>query len=93
MLIPTQANIKTITDMRERALELLEEVKRQGLVYVFQHSNPQAVLLSMEEFQRLYELLEDHLDELEAIKLSKEKRGEGIPLIEIIQKYRKKTRV
>jgi prevent-host-death family protein len=89
MLIPTNQNIKTITDMRENALELLEEVKNQGLLYVFQHSNPKAVLLSMEEFERLYGLLEDHLDEMEAVKLSRGKRGKGIPLAAILKKYSK----
>lgn len=89
MLIPTSDNTKTVTDMRERALELLRTVKRQGLVYVFQRSNPEAVLLSIEEFKRLYELLEDHLDELEARKLAKEERGKGIPLAEILAKYEK----
>jgi len=89
MLIPTNQNIKTITDMRENALELLEEVKNQGLLYVFQHSNPKAVLLSMEEFERLYTLLEDHLDEMEAVKLSRKKRGKGIPLAAILKKYSK----
>jgi len=93
MLIPTDKNIKTITDMRENAIKLLAEVKNQGLVYIFQHSNPAAVILSMDEFKRIYELLEDHLDELEAEKLSREERGTGIPLATVIKKYQKQTRV
>ena len=74
MLIPTDQNIKTITDMRERASELLEEIKSLGLIYLFQHSNPKAVMLSMEEFERINELLEDHLDEMDAKKLSKDEK-------------------
>ena len=66
MLIPTKQNIKTITDMREDALKLLDAVKTQGLVYLFHHSDPQAVMLSLDEFQRMQELVEDHLDEIEA---------------------------
>lgn len=89
MLIPTADNIKTVTDMRENAISLLKTVKQLGTVYVFQHSNPQAVMLSMEEFIRLQELVEDRLDEQEAIKLSKEKRGKGISLSKIISKYQK----
>lgn len=92
MLIPTKDNIKTVTDMRENAIELLEDVKSQGIVYLFQHSNPEAVILSIDEFKRIYELLEDHLDEAEAVKISKEKRGTGIPLAKILAKY-KKSRV
>ena len=83
----TSHNIKTITDMREKAAELLDEVKKLGVVYVFQHSDPKAVMISMEEYERIRELLEDHLDELEATKLSKEKRGKGTPLSGIIAKY------
>lgn len=93
MLIPTNQNIKTITDMRENALKLLDEVKSQGLIYLFHHSHPKAVMLSIDEFQKINELLEDHLDELEASKLAKEERGERIPFSKIISKYKKKSRV
>lgn len=88
MLIPTNQNIKTITDMREKAIELLETVHKLGVVYVFQHSDPKAVMLSVEEFQRLHELVEDHLDEMEAEKLAKERRGKGTPLSKIVAKYK-----
>lgn len=93
MLIPTNKNIKTITDMREDAIRLLSEVKELGLVYLFHHSNPKAVMLSMDEFQRLQELVEDHIEELEAIKLAGEERGEGIPISKVISKYSGKSRV
>lgn len=90
MLIPTSQNIKTITDMRENALKLLDEVNDHGLVYIFHHSDPKAVMLSLDEFTRLQELMEDHLDEMEAVKLTQEKRGKGIPLATIIKKNIKK---
>lgn len=89
----TAKQIKTITDMREDAVGLLEEVANQGIVYLFQHSNPRAVMLSLEEFERLQELVEDHLDELEAVKLAKEKRGKGVSLKTILARYKKKSRV
>lgn len=89
MLIPTSQNIKTITDMRERASELLRDINSMGLIYLFQHSDPKAVMLSMDEFTRMQELIQDHLDEMEAKKLIKEKRGAGIPLKVIISKYTK----
>lgn len=88
MLIPTSRNIKTITDMREDAIRLLKDVSNLGIIYLFQHSQPKAVLLSLDEFQRLQELVEDHLDEMEAENLSKDKRGKGIPLSKIIKKYK-----
>lgn len=93
MLIPTEKNIKTITDMRVDALKLLDEVNNLGLIYLFYHSNPRAVMLSMDEFQRLHELVEDHLDELEAVKLKKEERGKGIPLALVQTKHQKTSRV
>jgi len=87
MLIPTKKNVKTITDMRESALELLELVEKEGLAYIFHHSKPRAVMLSLEEFIAMRELLEDYLDQKEAKKLAKEKRGVAVPLKEIVKKY------
>ena len=87
MLIPSTKNVKTITDMRENALELLEVVEKQGLTYIFHRSKPKAVMLSIDDFARLQELIESYLDEQEAEKLAKEPRGKGIPFEEIIRKY------
>lgn len=87
MLIPTTQTVKTITDLRENALGLLADIEKSGLVYIFHHSKPKAVMLSMENFITLNELIEDYLDELEAKKLASEKKGKGIPLTEIIRKY------
>lgn len=87
MLIPTAQNVKTITDMREHALELLDLVKKEGIAYIFHHSKPKAVMLTIEEFVRVQELLEDYLDELEVKKLEKEPRGKGIPIEEIMKEY------
>jgi len=87
MLVPTSENVKTITDMREKSLELLELVQNKGLAYIFYRSQPKAVVLSLEEFSRLQELVEDYLDELEVEKLVRERRGKGIPFAKIAQKY------
>lgn len=87
MLIPTIANTKTITDMREDALKLLGEVEKQGVTYIFHHSKPKAVLLSINDFVRIQELLEDHLEEEEAKRLVNERRGKGIELNVIAKKY------
>ncbi|KKT72550.1 MAG: hypothetical protein UW69_C0089G0008 [Microgenomates group bacterium GW2011_GWA2_44_7] len=93
MLIPTSQNTRSITDMRENTIKLLEEVKKLGLVYLFNRTNPEAVILSIEEFQSLQELIEDHLDELEAEKLSREKVGRKIPLKQVIKRYQQSSRV
>jgi len=87
MLIPTANNTKTITDMREDALKLLGEVEKQGVTYIFHRSKPRAVLLSIADFVRIQELIEDHLEEEEVMRLVKEPRGKGIPLNEIAKKY------
>lgn len=87
MLIPTSKNVKTITDMREDALGLLEQVKKNGVTYIFNRSEPKAVMMDIDEFDKLQELLEDHQDEIDAIKLEKEPRGKGIPIEEIMKEY------
>ncbi|MBI4009268.1 type II toxin-antitoxin system Phd/YefM family antitoxin [Candidatus Roizmanbacteria bacterium] len=87
MLIPTSKNVKTITDMRENALGLLDLVKKQGVTYIFHRSEPKAVMLDIEEFVKMQELLEDYFDEMDAQQLAKEPRGKGIPLEEVMKKY------
>lgn len=87
MLIPTDRNVKSITDMRENALGLLRLVEKTGLAYIFYRSRPKAVMLPIEEFEAMRELLEDYLDEQEAKKLVGEPRGKGVPLEKIAKKY------
>jgi len=87
MFIPTSKNTKTITDMRENALDVVKSAKKNGFVYVFYKSKPKAVLVDIDEFVNMNDLLEDYFDKKEAIKLSKEKRGDGITLDEIKKKY------
>lgn len=87
MLIPTPQNTKTITDLREDALGVLSDVDKLGLVYLFTHSDPRAVMLSLKEFAKLRELLEDRADELDAAQLALEDRGHGVPLKQIAKKY------
>ena len=91
MLIPTSDNTKNITDLRENTLKLLKDVDRLGTVYIMQRSYPKAVILSIDEFQRMQELIEDHIDELDAEELSKEPLGKLIPHSEIVKKYAKKN--
>ena len=69
MLIPTTQNTKNVTDMREDAIGLLENVEKVGITYIFHHSKPKVVMLPVETFARLHELLEDYYDERELSKL------------------------
>jgi hypothetical protein len=73
--------------MREDAVGLLKDVQKLGMAYIFYRSRPKAVIMKIEEFKLLQELLDDYQDEMEAKKLSREKRGKGISLTEIVKKY------
>ena len=90
MFIPTSDNTKNITDLRENTIQLLKDVNRLGTVYIMQRSDPKAVMLSIDEFKRMQELLEDYLDELDAKELSNEPLGKLTPHSEIVKKYAKK---
>ncbi len=87
MFIPTFENTKTVTDLREDALGVLNQVDRTGFAYVMHHSKPRAILMNIEQFQSWQEMLEDRWDEMEALKLSREPKGKGIPLTEVLKKY------
>lgn len=86
MLIPTVKNVKTITDMREDALGLLNLVNSEGLAYIFHRSKPKAVILSLEDFMSMQEILENYIDYKDAVSLKTEKRGKGISLKQILAK-------
>ena len=75
MLIPTTKNVKTITDMREDALGLLEMVQK-GPIYIFHRSKPQAVLLSIDDFVSLRNTIDDC-------------ENKGISLGAVASKYKK----
>lgn len=90
MLIPTSQNTKNITDLREKTQQVLKDANRYGLIYLMQRSDPKAVLLSLDEFKRIQEMLEDYQDELDARELTQQPRGRGIPLSTILKKYSKK---
>lgn len=76
-MLPTTQNVKTITDMREKALELLDQVEKTAEpVFVFHHSKPKAVIMSIGEFSLLKETIADLQDSISARKLEK-KVGKG----------------
>ncbi len=87
MLIPTKENTKTITDLRERALELLDQVQKSGPTYIFHHSQPKAVMLSMEEYTNLLDTLEDYLDSIRAQELEANPESGGKSLSELAKTY------
>ena len=51
--------------MRERALRLLRDVKEiEGPLFIFHRSQPKAVLLGIEEYEKMRDWLEDYFDSL-----------------------------
>lgn len=75
MIIPSEDNVKTVTDMRQNPAGLLREVDREdGPKYIFYRSTPKAVLLNLESYQKLLDLAEDYLDSLTAQEYEKENK-------------------
>ena len=74
--------------MRQDALGLLKQIEKDGLAYIFYRSKPKAIMINIEEFTRIQQLLEDYLDEKEAKNLSRQPKSKGIPLEKIAKKFR-----
>lgn len=87
MIIPTAKNTKTITDLREKAVELLAQIKSSGPTFIFHRSKPKAVMLSIEEYSNMMEMLEDYFDSLKAQELEENPEKGGITLEALIKKY------
>lgn len=87
--IPTEDSIKTVTDMREDAVGLLNLVgkRKNDPTIIFHRNSPKAVILSVEEYNFLLSLLEDHFDEQEAMKLEKVKvkKNDLVPEDELLK--------
>lgn len=75
MIIPNESNVKTVTDMRQDPVGLLKSVRQSdGPQYIFYRSSPQAVLLDLENYQKLLDLSENYLDSLTAQEYEKENK-------------------
>lgn len=88
MIIPTTKNTKTITDLREKALELLEQTKKGGPTFIFHRSKPMAVMLSLDEYENLLETLEDYQDHVLAKELEESPEQGGVSLRELAKKHK-----
>ena len=86
--MPTPQNTKTVTDMRENAIGLLKDVQKLGLVYLFQHSDPKAVVLSLDQFNKIQEMIEDFNDALTAEKILTSPKTKFVPLEKFWKKYK-----
>ena len=87
MLIPTSNTISTVTDLRINTIKVLKDVQKNGMKYVFSRSKPEAVLLSMDEYRRMIEKIEDQTDSQFAIELSKLPKTNSISLENVAKEY------
>lgn len=87
MFIPTPKNTRTITDLRERAIQTIKQVNKEGLVYVLYKSKPKAVIIDLEEFVSMQERLEDYKDYLDAKEVLKKPRGKLTSIEDVMKMY------
>lgn len=87
MIIPTEDNTKTISEIRENIVGILAGLKKQnGPQFVFYKSKPKAVLLAIKEYQQLLELLEDYQDAADASEVifdAKTKKEKTLSFIQV----------
>jgi len=79
--------------MRENAASLLNTVQKQNKpTVIFHRNNPKAVLISITEYNRLMDLLEDYIDGELARELEKTKtRNEAyVPLAKVVRRFKVK---
>lgn len=87
-LVPTTENIKTVTDLREDPVALLDLVeKKRQPVYIFHRSQPRALIVSINDFIENWQLKKDALDLEEAIVTS---IGEFVGFDKLDHELRKK---
>ena len=87
MILPTDDNVSTVTDIRRDTIGFLRDVKKKGMKYIFQQSSLKAITLSVEEYELWMERIEDLQDQLRFIQLEKEEHGKGISLEDAAKKY------
>lgn len=76
MIIPTSQNTKTISDLREKPVEILKRLRSAyGPLYIFYRSKPNAVMLNLLEYQKLLDIAEDYFDSLKAEEYEKEDKN------------------
>ena len=73
MYIPTSKDIRTVTDLREQTVNLLNSLQKRTKPTIITHRNqPKAVMLSITHYNKIMEALEDISDEIEAKELENE---------------------
>lgn len=57
--------------MRESAADLLEQAEKNNALYIFYRSQPKAVLMGINQYKKIMDLLEDYFDSLKAREYEK----------------------
>lgn len=63
--------ISTISELRFKTALVLKKIK-EAPVYLFHHSNPTAVMMSVTKYQQMQEALEDYYLSLKAVEYETE---------------------
>jgi len=69
-----QQTISTISDLRFKTKEVMQKVAKEP-VFLFHHSSPQGVLMSIEKYNEMQSLLEDYYLSLRASEYEKEPKS------------------
>lgn len=71
--------IRTISDLRENPLEVLKSAEKLGEpIYLFYRSRPKGVVLDLEKFNTLMELVEDYMDALKIKEVLEDKDSQFV---------------
>ena len=54
--------IKSLTDLRSNPLNVIKLAQQEGAVYILNRTRPTSVLLSLEKYDEMVDLIDDYLD-------------------------------
>lgn len=75
----TNIDTFSVTDLRHKTSQILENLPEKGVVYIIRHAKKQAALVDIKYLTALQEAYEDYIDTIEYDKTIHQKR---IPLSE-----------
>lgn len=80
-MLPLADDYKTVTDLRENTVALLQLVqKKTNPTIIVHHNTPKAVMMSIPRYNQMLQALEDNYDEQLAVELEKESKINGVSL-------------
>ena len=67
--------IKSLTDLRLNPKNILKLAEEEGAVYILDRSKPKGVVLSLEKYDEMVDLIDDYLDGLEMAEFEKKPKN------------------